>query len=599
MTGWVLVMNILGIIHHEDFGHPAACLLQEGKLVAMAEEERFVRVKQAKGYFPGESIRYCLQTADIGLKEVDYIAFGWDAHKYPLRYTSFLGRSFLQHRLFRKSTKVRDPQLKARPSLGTALFSGLKDILATHPKNLRQNVVFGLREAGFTDDSIPPIVYVGHHLAHAATAFYCSGLEESAILVYDGHGEENTVTIWQGRGLEIKPLHQINIPHSLGWFYSLFTEFLGWSPNEGEVKLMGLAPYGNPDPRLQKLVEEVLQLHPEGIRLNPDYMFFNDRSYGRFYSDLLVEKLGPPRGKFEAITDFHQNLAFAVQNRLEEAGLHLAQLAMQKAGSRNLCLAGGVALNCKLNGRIHQAGLADHFFVQPLSYDAGVALGAAMVLSQAKGQDCRFEMEHLYWGPEFSDEQIETVLQRSKVSYQKIADPARRTAQMIAEGQIVGWFQGRLEAGPRALGGRSILADPRYQESADRVNEFVKFRESWRPFALSMLEEASERFLPKAVSSPFMIMAFPTYAEQRDQLAGGMHSGDFTTRPQTVRAQTNPLYHQMITAFAELTGVPAVLNTSFNIKGEPIVCKPEDALRCFYATGMDALVMGSFLVQKR
>lgn len=591
-------MNILGIIYHEDFGHPAACLLQDGQLIALAEEERFVRVKQAKGYFPGESIRYCLEAGGIALSEVDYIAFGWDARKYPWRYTQFLGRTFLQNRFFRKRTSVSSPTLKKRKALGSAIFSGLKDILATHPNNLHQNIVFGLRAAGFTEEQIPPIIYIGHHLAHAATAFYCSGWEESAILVYDGHGEENTITIWKGKDQKISPLHQLNIPHSLGWFYSLFTEYLGWSPNEGEVKLMGLAPYGEASQPIQRLIEEILQIRPEGVWLNPDYMFFSNRSYGQFYSDLLVEKLGPPRGRDEPISQHHKNIAAAVQRRLEEAGLHLARLALEKAGSKNLCLAGGVALNCKMNGHIQQAGLAQQLFVQPLSYDAGVALGAAMVLSQQKGVDCRFEMKHLFYGPEYAPIAIEAVLLRSKVAFRKIDNIAGETAKLLAEGKIVGWFQGRMEAGPRALGGRSILADPRRIKSAEQVNNAVKFRENWRPFALSILEEHSEPFLENACPSPFMIMAFPTRTETQGQISGAMHLADLSTRPQTVNAAVQPLYHAMISDFFARTGVPAVLNTSFNIKGEPIVCAPTDALRCFYGTGMDALMIGPYLIEK-
>lgn len=593
-------LYILGLIFHEDFGHPAACLLRDGELIAFAEEERFVRVKQAKGYFPGESIRYCLREAGIGLGEVAHIAFGWDAKQYPWRYGAFLGRSFLQNRLFRKAQKVQDPSLKKRKSLGSAMISGFKDLLATHPKNLQQQIVFGLRAAGFTETQLPPITYIGHHEAHAATAYYCSGFEESAVLVYDGHGEADTISIWKGKGQSLKRVYRQQIPHSLGWFYSIFTEYLGWNPNEGEVKLMGLAPYGKENPQVTQLVNEVLELTPEGIQLNPDYMFFSSRSYGQFYSDLLVDKLGPPRGKHEPITQQHKDLAAAVQNRLEEAGMHLSKLALQKTGSPHLCLAGGVALNCKLNGRIQQAGFANQLFVQPLSYDAGVALGAAMVLSRRMGHDPRFEMRHLFYGPAYEPVEIEAFLLRSKVRFQQLEPEqiATTTAQLLAKGKIVGWFQGRMEAGARALGGRSILADPRRVKSADQVNAAVKFRENWRPFALSMLEEQADQFLQNACSAPFMVLAFPTLDETRNQVCGAMHQADLTTRPQTVSAEVQPLYHQMISAFHQLTGVPGVLNTSFNIKGEPIVCSPSDAIRCFYGTGMDAMLIGPYLVQK-
>ena len=590
-------MNVLGLIYQEEFGHPAACLLQDGKLVAFAEEERFVRVKQAQGYFPGRSIRYCLRTADLSLSDVDFIAFGWDANRYTFYYPLFLGLSYLKNVVLRR--KERAKVGGERQNQGSAVISGLKDILSNHPRSMKQEITFGLRKAGFVEERVPPVVFVKHHLAHAATAFYCSGLPESAVLVFDGHGEENTVTFWRGSGDQLELLHKIDVPNSLGWFYSLFTEYLGWNPNEGEVKLMALAPFGKPDAELQKLVEDILHITPTGIELNTDYTFYNDRSYGRFFSDLLVEKLGLPRGPDEVITDRHHDIAFAVQTRLEQAGIHLAKLCLQYAGSRNLCLAGGVALNCKMNGVIHRERLADHFFVQPISYDAGVALGAALVVAQKHGLDPRFELTHLHWGPEFSGEQIEAVLKRNKLRYRRTDEIERVAARLIADGKIIGWFQGRLEAGPRALGGRSILADPRGPNMKDQVNHYVKFREGWRPFALSILDEEKEKYLVRPSDSPFMVKAFLVQEDKEADIQSGMHWIDHSTRPQTVREETHPRYWKLIKEFQGITGVPAVLNTSLNVKGEPIVCTPEDALRCFFGTGMDALVLGDYLVEKR
>ena len=589
-------MNLLGLIFQEEFGRPAACVLKDGKLVAFAEEERFVHVKQARGYFPGRSIRYCLRTAGLTSSDIDFIGFGWDANRYAFRYPFFLGRSYVRNTVLKRKEKAKTSG--NRKSQGSAVISGLKDILSNHPSNMKQQITFGLREAGFVEDRIPPVVFVKHHLAHAATAFYCSGLPESAVLIFDGHGEENTVTFWRGEGDRLTLLRETNIPNSLGWFYSLFTEYLGWNPNEGEVKLMALAPFGRPGPKLEKLIENILVLTPDGIRLNTDYTFYNDRSYGRFFSDLLVDKLGPPRSPDEVITDRHRDIAFAVQTRLEKAGIHLAKLCLEQAGSRNLCMAGGVALNCKMNGIIQRAGLADNFFVQPISYDAGVALGAAMVVSQRHGVDPRFELTHLHWGPEFSGEQIESVLKRNKVRYRRTDEIEKEAAKLIADGEIVGWFQGRMEAGPRALGGRSILADPRKPEMKDKVNDTVKFREGWRPFALSILDEAKEKYLTQPSESPFMIKAFQVEEERESDIQSGMHWVDHSTRPQTVRKEIHPRYWKLLKEFEALTGVPAVLNTSLNVKGEPIVCTPDDALRCFFGTGMDALALGDFLVEK-
>ena len=588
-------MNTLGLIFHSDFGHPAACLLKDGALVGLGEEERFVRVKGARGYFPAHSIRYCLEEGGLGLADVDRIAFGWDASKYAFRYPLFLGRSYLARTLFRRT--ARPAPATTGPTQGPALVDGLRDLLATHPKALEQSLVFGFRAAGF-HERLPPITFVGHHLCHAATAFYCSGLPESAVLVCDGHGEENTVTIWRGEGETLTPVRSTDIPHSLGWFYASFTEYLGWNPNEGEVKLMGLAPFGRPNREIQEVVDSILVLTDHSIELDSDSIFYNRRSWGRLFSDLLVDRLGPPRAKGGEITDRHRDIAAAVQARLEQAGVHLAKAALELTGSRNLCLAGGVALNCKMNGHIHARGLADRLFVQPVSYDAGAALGAAQVVARRGGDEVRFTMDHLFYGPSFDDEAIESVLRRNRIPYRRSDDVAADAARFLAEGRIVGWFQGRMEVGPRALGARSILADPRDPAMKDRVNDRVKMRESWRPFALSLLEEHRAEVLERPADSPFMILAFDVAEAARDLIPSAMHWVDHTTRPQTVSRATNPLFWRLIDAFRERTGVPGVLNTSFNVRGEPVVCTPSDAVRAFFGTGLDVLVIGDCVVEK-
>lgn len=590
-------MNVLGLISCDVSGHPSACVLKDGVLVAFAEEERFVRVKQALGFFPSRAIRYCLGEAGLALADIDHIAFGWDANAYRFRFPWFLAKSFVRHKLRPGHVQVR-PAAGGRPALGSAVGSGLRSLLSFQPATLMERIVLGLRDAGCREDRIPPVTYVKHHLAHAASAFYCSGFEESAVLVFDGHGEENTTTIFRGDGRQLTLLKAIDIPDSLGWFYSAFTEFLGWNPNEGEVKLMGLAPFGKADAAIDRLVSEVLQLTGDGFRVDADFLFYGRRSYGKFFSDALVDRLGRPRAQGEPITDVHRAIARAVQRRLEEAGLHLATLAMRLAGSRRLCMAGGVALNCKMNGEIHKAGIADEIFVQPVSHDGGVSLGAALVVAMAGGDDARFRMEHAYWGPEYSNDRIEASLKANRVPYRRVADLAEEGARRLVDGQIIGWFQGRLECGPRALGARSILADPRPADMKDRVNDRVKFREGWRPFALSILEESFGEYVKRPVASPFMIMAFDVADAHRHEIPSAMHGVDQTTRPQTVSRSTNPKYWNLIDRFRQLTGVPGVLNTSFNIKDEPVVCSPEDALRCFYGTGMDALLIGDFVIEK-
>jgi carbamoyltransferase len=590
-------MNVLGVFGATDVVHPAACLLRDGRLVAFAEEERFARVKQASGLFPARAMAWCLREGGLSLGDVDSLAFGWDASVNWLRMPLFMARSFVGSRLAHPATRA-PAAVPGRPALGSAALAGVQTLLHLHPWNLQERLILALRDGGFVRDRIPPLRFYQHHLCHAATAFYCSGLSEAAVLVFDGHGEERTVSIYRGEGRTLREVRHIGLPHSLGWFYSAATEYLGWDANEGEVKLMGLAPYGSPDPMVRAFVEEFLQLTPDGIHIDPECIFYGHRSYGRFFGDKIAARLGPPRAPDEEITQRHRDIAFAVQERLEQAALHLARLALREAGSRNLCVAGGVALNCKMTGALHRARVADRLFVQPLSYDAGAALGAGMLGAEQGGDDCRFTMEHVQYGPAYDDAAIEVVLRRNGLSYRRSDDIAEAAAALVAAGKVVGWFQGRMEAGPRALGGRSILADPRGAAMSDTVNDKVKFRERWRPFAVSILAESAADYLVDPVDSPFMVMAFEVVPGREAEIAAALHAGDRTTRPHTVRREVNPQFWALIDAFRRHTGVPGVLNTSFNVKGEAIVCSPTDAIRCFYGTGMDALAIGSFLLEK-
>jgi carbamoyltransferase len=590
-------VNVLGLISSDTGGHPAACLVQGGRLVAFAEEERFVRVKQAWGYFPSQAVRFCLAQAGLDLDGVDAIAFGWDATAYRWRFPLFLAGSFLRQRL-RGAATAAPPAADGRPALGSAVAAGIRSLVSFHPRALTEKIVVGLRDAGHGAARVPPVTFFKHHRAHAASAFYSSGLDESAVLVFDGHGEENAVTIWRGAGRRLTLLQEIDVPHSLGWFYSAFTEYLGWSPNEGETKLMGLAPYGGPDAPIVRHVEQVVRLTDTGVEVDANQLFYGRRSHGRSFGDAIVRALGPPRGVDEPITDRHRAVAWAVQRRLEEAAVHLARRALRLAASPDLCLAGGVALNCKMNGELHRQGLARRLFVQPLAHDAGSALGAAQLLALERGDDSRFAMDHLYWGPGYDDAEIEAVLRRNRIPYRRHPDIAAVAAKLVAAGQIVGWFQGRMEAGPRALGGRSILADPSRPGMKDLINDRAKFRESWRPFAVSILEEHAGDYLQRPGAAPFMIVAHDVVPARAPAIVSAMQPVDGTTRPQTVSRATSPRFWSLIDEFRRLTGVPAVLNTSFNVKNEPIVCSPADALRCFFGTGMDALAIGDFLVEK-
>jgi len=435
-----------------------------------------------------------------------------------------------------------------------------------------------------------PFRFVDHHLAHAISAYAFSGFDDSAVLVLDGRGSWEATSLWMGRNGSLEHVWTIPWPNSLGLFYAQFTNYLGFQPYSDEWKVMGLAPYGE-----------------AGVSLR-EFIAPNDNPY-RVATHLLIGKypartariearLGPRRVPESEIDPRCKNVAFAVQESCEEAMLTLAKSALAKTGSRNLCLAGGVALNSKANGKILASGLVDGLFVQPAASDDGVCLGAALAPYLDSGERLPVKkMKHAYLGPEISDEEIERALQTYKLRFTRTADPAKAAAELLANGKILGWFQGKMEFGPRALGARSILADPRDPEMNAKVNNAVKFREWWRPFAPSMLAEVAGEYLESCTDSPFMIVTAQVKPEKRNIIPSVTHV-DGSARPQTVERDVNPLYWRLIHEFGERTGVPVVMNTSFNLRGEPIVCTPTDAVRTFFSSGMDALVIGNFVVEK-
>ncbi len=432
--------------------------------------------------------------------------------------------------------------------------------------------------------------FMAHHEAHALSAFAYSGFEDAAVLVLDGRGAWEATSLWRGRNGRLEHLWTIPWPNSLGLFYAQFTYYLGFTPYSDEWKVMGLAPYGEP-----------------GINLR-DFIVPNDNPY-RVATPLILgpesdpfrgiqPRLGPPRRPESEIDARHKNLAFAVQDMCEQAMLTLARAAVAQTGCRNLCLAGGVALNSKANGKIVSSGIVDRIFVQPAASDDGVCLGAALGPSlDAGGKLPVRKMRHAYLGNECSDAEIEKALATYKIRATRVSDPAAVAAELLANGKILGWFQGRMEFGPRALGSRSILADPRDPEMNAKVNNAVKFREWWRPFAPSLLSEVAGEYLESATDSPFMVLTAQVRPEKRSVIPSVTHV-DGSARPQTVERDVNPLYWRLIHEFGQRTGVPVVMNTSFNLRGEPIVSSPTDAIRTFFSSGMDALVIGSFVVEK-
>jgi carbamoyltransferase len=432
-------------------------------------------------------------------------------------------------------------------------------------------------------------LFVDHHLAHAISAYSYVGFDNAAIVVMDGRGAWEASSIWYGHDGRLEHVLTIPWPNSLGLFYAQFTQYLGFVPNSDEWKVMGLAPYGSPGVNLG----EFISITPDGYRVNAPLLF--ERNNG---TSAIARRLGPERTPESEIDDSFKNTAFAVQDACEAAMLSLVKLATQKTGCRNVCLAGGVALNSKANGKIQASGMVDAIFIQPAASDDGVALGA--VFAPYLDRDGRLPMKplrHAYLGPEFSDAEIEKALVTYKLRASKLNDVAATTAEFLANGKIIGWFQGRMEFGPRALGHRSILADPRDPEMNAKVNNAVKFREWWRPFAPSMLKEVAGEYLEYACDSPFMILTNPVRPEKRDVIPSVTHV-DGSARPQTVDREIEPLYWNLINEFGRRTGVPVLMNTSFNLRGEAIVNTPTDAVRTFFSSGMDALVIGSYLVEK-
>lgn len=576
-------MIVLGITTY--IKNPAACVLKDGKLVALAEEERFLRVKNPENTFPFFSIKYCLSEAKITLSDVDKIAIGWDFSKYRTKMPLFFLKNFFKYFNYSKDKG--------------SFAKVLDELLTNQPRYVRKRLAWDFSR--LTRGKLPEIEFIPHHLAHAATAFYTSGFDESPILVIDGSGEERVTSFFSGKGRKIEEKGHIDMPNSLGWYYAALSAFLGFTPYREDGFLMGLAPYGTRNKHTFKKFEKIIKIKEKSYKANPLYTLLGTHSVNEHFSDELIDLLGKPRQKKEKITKRHKDFAFATQYFLEEAVISLVRKATEGGEKRRICLAGGVALNCKMNGRILESGLVDEIFVQPISNDAGSSLGAAMVVSEKEGDDPRFKMDNVYLGPKFGKGEIKRLLDNSGLEYEKPKSIEKRAAKAISEGKIVGWFQGRMEAGPRALGNRSILADPSKKGMQDAVNNKVKFRDPWRPFCPSIVEEAADKYLEGLTNSKkesrFMIVTYQIKRDKKEKLSQTVHT-DLSTRPQLVKKSVNPRYYRLIKEFEKITKIPAVLNTSFNVKGEPIVCTPDEALRCFVSTGMDALAVGDYWIEK-
>jgi len=558
-------MIILGI-NYSQMHDSAACLVRDGELVFAVAEERISRVKH-DARFPQNAIRACLEFARIGAEQLDEVCFGWQAP----------GAGFRHDLKCYATGKMPATYVNGRNS--TLHFLSMWH-QGGGAKRFEQ--IFGVTKGRMR--------FVEHHLAHALSAYSYSGFDDAAVVVMDGRGAWEATSIWHGQDGRLKHILTIPFPDSVGYFYSEFTEYLGFQRNSDEWKVMGLAPYGKPGVDLRVFIEPEAgpyKVHARKLVANGVAPFAE-----------MVRLFGPRRIPESEIEDRHKDVAFAVQDACEIAIMSVVKMAIEKTKSRNVCLAGGVALNSKANGKIAASGLVDKIFVQPASSDDGVALGAALAPYLDSGGCLPMKaMRHAYLGPEFGEEGIENPLRTYKLKYTQLNDVAATAAELLSKGKILGWFQGRMEFGPRALGGRSILADPRDPDMNAKVNNAVKFREWWRPFAPSMKKEAAEEYLESASDSPFMILTAQVRPEKRAVIPSVTHV-DGSARPQTVEKEVNPLYWRLIDEFGKRTGVPVVMNTSFNLRGEAIVHTPTDAIRTFFSSGMDALVIGSFLVEK-
>jgi carbamoyltransferase len=586
--------TILGLsaYYHDS----AACLVRDGELVAAAQEERFTRKKHDAG-FPTHAVAYCLAEGGLAAGDVDYVGF----YDKPLL----------------KFERLIENYCGVAPK-------GLRSFLTAMPVWMKEKL--------FTRDQIRkalggyagPVLFTEHHESHAASAFYPSPFPEAAVLTMDGVGEWATSSYGVGRGNDLELLAEIHYPHSLGMLYSAFTYYTGFKVNSGEYKVMGLAPYGEPR-YVDAILEKLVRLKDDGsFKLNMDYFNY---VHGLTMTNGAFDRLfgGPPRAPESHLTQREMDLAASVQVVTEEIMLRMARHVHAVTGMENLCLAGGVALNCVGNGRLLREGPFRRLWIQPAAGDAGGAVGVALaiwhkVLGNARRHRSEGDgMQGSYLGPAYSDDEIATFLASAGAVAEKLPMPALidRTAQLLAEEKVIGWLQGRMEFGPRALGNRSILGDPRSPRMQSVMNLKIKFRESFRPFAPSVLREELADWFELDADSPYMLLVAPVRAVRRIPMSADQQRlfgieklnvprseipavthVDYSARIQTVHRETNPTYHALLSRFHQLTGCPVLVNTSFNVRGEPIVCTPRDAYRCFMRTEMDHLALGPYLLDK-
>jgi len=593
-------LRILGLsaYYHDS----AAALVVDGEIAAAAQEERFSR-KKHDARFPVQAVRYCLDSQGLTLTDVDAVVY----YEKPL--LTF--------------ERLLETYLGAAPRGGRSFVAAMQ-VWLKEKLFLKTEIKKQLKALAPKEAPLPELLFSEHHLSHAGAAFYPSPFEKAAVLCMDGVGEWATTSAWLGEGNALKPLWEISFPHSLGLLYSAFTSYCGFKVNSGEYKLMGLAPYG--EPQYAELIKDhLIDIKDDGsFRLDLSYFKFHRgfRMTGRKFHALFGR---PPRKGESELSQFHMDLAASIQVVTEEIVLKLARSLHADTGATNLCLAGGVALNCVANGKLLREGPFENLWIQPASGDAGSALGAALVawhqhFGQQRAAQPGDAMKGTYLGPHFSNGEIRAYLEQIKAPFHVLNDAPlfERLAELLDQGKVIGWFNGPMEFGPRALGGRSIIGDPRNQQMQSVMNLKIKYRESFRPFAPSVLEEEVSNQFELEAKSPYMLLVAPVKASlckpmtpEQEHLFGidklnvprsalpAITHVDYSARVQTVSPVTNPRYYNLIQAFQRRTGCPTLVNTSFNVRGEPIVCTPQDAYRCFMRTEMDVLVLENQLLLKQ
>ncbi|WP_312908554.1 carbamoyltransferase family protein [Natronosalvus caseinilyticus] len=570
MTDYLLAFKpAIGLYGQHD---PSAVLFEDGVPVFGVEEERYTREKHATETFPSNAIEACLEYQELDITDLDRIVLPYDP--------TLRGRITAHY--------VTDA-IRA-PGFGRTI-SALEEALVTQVRSrfLPTRQIERRLEAFGTP--LPPVETIAHHRCHATSAFHPSGFDEGVVLTIDAKGEYDSTVVWHATEDGLRRARTYEHPNSLGLFYAIITEYLGYRMFNGEGKVMGLAPYGEDNTEIEHTLRTLIE-----TGVDYDVTSLTKRWGTGHGVEALEEAFDRPRNETPGEFDqWEKDLAHTAQKLLEETVIDIVEAAVDRLGTGKVAMAGGVALNCKLNQRVRELPVVEETFVQPVAHDAGLALGAGWARQRPINVD---RQTHVYLGPEYETEEIRSTLETNKLSYVEPDGLERYVAERIADGDLVGWFQGRMELGPRALGARSILADPRTAASRDRVNRFVKHREEWRPFAPSMLESAAEEYLTDGEPAPFMIDAFDVNPETVGDLEAVLHPADDSTRPQTVRKDQHPRYHRLISEFADITGVPVVLNTSFNDHAEPIVRTPTHAIKDFYGMGLDVLVLEDLVVEK-